>query len=94
MEREPLDRIETNLRLSLINQQEQSVLLKEVASTLRDLATKIDTVADKSDKTAERLEDSVEVMKCGNQNQHGKKRREKSVPRAPPRRLRETCNHI
>ncbi|MBI3926016.1 MAG: hypothetical protein HY319_10785 [Armatimonadetes bacterium] len=69
-----LDKIETNFRLSLISQREQSVLLKEVASSLRDfgsqmqerletLAAKVETVADKSDKTAERLEDSIEVMK-------------------------------
>ncbi|MBI3927372.1 MAG: hypothetical protein HY319_17675 [Armatimonadetes bacterium] len=48
-----LDRIETNFRLSLISQREQSVLLKEVASSLKSMAEQMSVMAEKVDTVAE-----------------------------------------
>ncbi|MBI3926685.1 MAG: hypothetical protein HY319_14175 [Armatimonadetes bacterium] len=73
-ERESLDRIETNFRLSLISQRETNVELRRLAKKVTDLAKSVTeglsevadgltAVAEKGEQTAERLEDSIEVMK-------------------------------
>lgn len=69
-----LDRIETNFRLSMISQREQTAELRSLAAKVNELTSVVTRglsevanglvgVAEKSEQTADRLEESVQLMR-------------------------------